>query len=377
MQKIYLHIILFSFLLTPLTSQSQDLIANASFERCNLCPTKLGSFDQDVVFWSAPTLGSTDYFNSCSPLMGTPENFNGKQPAQNGTAYAGFYLYAPQDYREYLQTRLGGALIKDREYHLTFYISRAEGSDFAIREIGVLLADRELNVETKKTLSKKHWFASGIRNYNYFEINKNGFWQQTRKWVKLEVKFRAKGNEEYLIIGNFKPNAKTRVRETVRTAKKGAYYYIDSFSLVPLEKEVVDNGPADDPLVGEPLALNTTHRFQNVLFEFDRFVLLETAKSDIRKVYDYLNKYSDLNIHIDGHTDNVGAPAYNTALSGYRCKAVVQYLEQLGLNQDRISWRAHGGKTPIADNTTDEGRKLNRRVEFVLNRQTPPSGKNK
>ncbi|MEN8788179.1 MAG: OmpA family protein, partial [Flavobacteriaceae bacterium] len=87
--------------------------------------------------------------------------------------------------------------------------------------------------------------------------------------------------------------------------------------------------------------------------------------------------YSDLHIHIDGHTDNVGAPAYNTALSGYRCKAVAKYLVQLGLKQDRISWRAHGGETPIADNTTDEGRKLNRRVEFILNRQNPPSGKNK
>ncbi len=377
MRKIYLHSILLPLILISTAGRSQDLIANASFERCNLCPTKLGSFDQDVIFWSAPTMGSTDYFNSCSAFMGTPENFNGKQSAQGGTAYAGFYLYAPQDYREYLQTRLGGALIKGREYHLTFYISRAEGSDFAIREIGVLLADRELNVETKKTLTKKHWFASGIRNYNYFEINKNGYWEQTRKWVKLEVKFRAKGNEEYLIIGNFKPNAKTRVRETVRTAKKGAYYYIDSFSLVPVKEDIVAAGAEEGPSEIESLALNTTHRFENVLFEFDRFVLLETAKSDIRKLYDYLNRYSDLSIHIDGHTDNIGAPAYNTALSGYRCKAVVQYLIQLGLDQNRISWQAHGGNTPIADNKTDEGRKLNRRVEFVLNRQAPPSGKTK
>jgi outer membrane protein OmpA-like peptidoglycan-associated protein len=309
--------------------------------------------------------------------MGTPENFNGKQPAQNGTAYAGFYMYAPQDYREYLQTRLGGALIKDREYQLTFYISRAEGSDFAIREIGVLLADRELNIETKKTLSKKHWFASGIRNYNYFEIKPKDFWEQTRKWVKLELRFKAKGNEEFLIVGNFKPNAKTRVRETVRTAKKGAYYYIDAFSLVPVQQEVIADGSPEFEAAGEALALNTTHRFQNVLFEFDRFVLLDSAKSDIRKIYNYLLQHSDLDIHIDGHTDNVGAAAYNTALSGYRCRAVVKYLKQLGLPNERISWHAHGGKIPIADNSTDAGRQLNRRVEFVLNRSDSPSGKNK
>ena len=126
-------------LLFSLFGYSQNLVLNASFERCNLCPTKLGSFKDDVIHWSAPTLGSTDYFNSCSPLMGTPENFNGKQLAQNGSAYAGFYLYAPDDYREYMQTKLTRKLEKGREYKLTLYVSRAEGSDFAIQEIGVLL----------------------------------------------------------------------------------------------------------------------------------------------------------------------------------------------------------------------------------------------
>ena len=103
---------------------AQNLILNASFEKCQLCPTKLGSFKDDVIHWSAPTLGSTDYFNSCSPLMGTPENFNGKQLAKHGSAYAGFYLYAPDDYREYMQTQLTKKLKKGAEYKLTIYLSR-------------------------------------------------------------------------------------------------------------------------------------------------------------------------------------------------------------------------------------------------------------
>ena len=149
------HIYVLVFLLFSIMCYSQNLVLNGSFERCNLCPTKLGSFKDDVIHWSAPTLGSTDYFNSCSPLMGTPENFNGKQLAQDGSAYAGFYLYAPDDYREYMQTELTRKLDKDQEYKLTIYVSRAEGSDFAIQEMGVLLVDKEMRVETKKNIDQK------------------------------------------------------------------------------------------------------------------------------------------------------------------------------------------------------------------------------
>ena len=339
---------------------AQNLILNASFEKCQLCPTKLGSFKDDVIHWSAPTLGSTDYFNSCSPLMGTPENFNGKQLAKHGSAYAGFYLYAPDDYREYMQTQLTQKLKKGAEYKLTLYLSRAEGSDFAIQEIGVLLVDKEMRVDTKKTLTRKHWYASGIGDYNYKVLKATKFLEQTSQWVKMETKILAKGTEKFLVIGNFKPNKQTRFRQTTRAARKGAYYYVDM-----LELELVDEGlTATEPL--QPLALNKSHRFQNVLFEFDRYMLLDSAKSDIKRVYNYLEANSDLSIHIDGHTDNVGSQKYNRKLAGYRCEAVAEFLVKLGLEKDRISWSAHGGSVPIADNGTDEGRKLNRRVEFIL-----------
>ncbi len=343
------------------SSLAQNLIPNPSFERCNLCPTKLGSFKDDVIHWSAPTLGSTDYFNSCSRSMGTPENFNGEQDAQSGSAYAGFYLFAPEDYREYIQTRLDQPLKKDREYKLTFYLSRAEGSDFAVRDIGVLFVDKEMQVDTKKALTRRHWYASGIGDYNLREIKADEFWEQTSQWIKLETNIVARGTESFLIIGNFNPNRQTRVVQTIRSAKKGAYYYVDNLSLELTGEEIQAVNS-----VNEPLALNQSHRFENVLFEFDRFILLDSAKADIENIFRFMEQHGDLRIHIEGHTDNIGSVLYNEKLSGYRCEAVARYLEDLGLSKDRITWRAHGGSLPIADNATDEGRKLNRRVEFTL-----------
>ena len=344
----------------------QNLIPNASFEKCNQCPRRLGGFDNNVVGWKTPTLGSTDYFNGCSNSMGTPANFNGSQTAKNGSAYAGLYLYAPEDYREYIQTTLTRTLVKGEEYRLIFYLSRAENSDFAIQNIGVLFSEQELSANTKKAMTKKYWYSNGASGHHYLEVKGDKFLNNTEEWTKFEISFTALGTERSLIVGNFNTNARTRVKKTTRNAKKGAYYYIDGFSLYATSGVIAqENNLVSLDLEG-PVALNTTLRFENVLFEFDRSVLLETAKSDIEKVYQHLLNNGELKIHIEGHTDNVGTEIYNRSLSDNRCQAVADYLVELGLDKDRISYRAHGGSQPIANNNTDEGRRLNRRVEFMF-----------
>ncbi len=345
---------------------AQNLIRNASFEKCNHCPRRLGAFDKNVLGWKVPTLGSTDYFNGCSTNMGTPENFNGSQSAQSGSSYAGLYLYAPDDYREYIQANLVEPLVKGKEYRLEFFLSRAENSDFAIQDIGILISDREISADTKKALTKRHWYASGSTKLNYLELKGDSFWQDTDGWIELSTTFIADGSEKSIIVGNFNVNTRTKVKKTSRNARKGAYYYIDSFSLLPASDLATTAQTTPQFNLEGPVALNTTHRFENVLFEFDRSILLDTAKADIEKVYRYLINNGDLNIHIEGHTDNVGADSYNRSLSDNRCQAVVNYLMELGLDKNRISWRAHGGEQPVANNGTDAGRRLNRRVEFMF-----------
>jgi len=77
-----------------------------------------------------------------------------------------------------------------------------------------------------------------------------------------------------------------------------------------------------------------------------------------------LNQYPEANVQIDGHTDNVGDPAKNMALSQSRCDAVVAYLINKGVAAGRMKAIGHGDTQPIADNSTDKGRKENRRVDF-------------
>lgn len=354
------------FLLLPSLGASQNLVRNASFEDYSNCPKRLGNLKEDVLGWSAPTIGSTDYFNACSNYMGTPKNFNGTQPSDFGKGYAGLYLYAPDDYREYLQTKLAEKLVKGQEYSVSFYVSLAERSDFAIKEFGVLFAKDELDIAIKKELSKGQLYKQKGNSYNYLEIGYTNFYSDTKDWISVSTQFVAKGGEEYLIIGNFKKNARTRKFSTKRNSNQGAYYYVDMVSVKPLSKDK-HQVEADGQI--ESFELDRTHTFENVLFAFDESTLLDVSKKELRKVFDYLQFDSTLQISIDGHTDNIGSKEYNERLSANRCSEVAKYLIQLGLSHNRIIFKGHGGTQPISDNGTESGRRLNRRVEFVISKK--------
>lgn len=352
------------------TLSSQNLLKNPSFEELVNCPKRLGNFDADVEVWSTPTEGSTDYFNGCSTAMGTPDNFNGSQPADFGTGYAGLYLYAPEDYREYLQAELAAPLEKGKTYRVSFFVSLAERSDFAIKEFGVLFAKDKLEIPIKKELSKKQLYQQKENDYNYMEIGYTNFYSDTQDWILVNTQFIAKGTEQFMIMGNFKNNARTRLFKTKRNAKQGAYYYVDMVSVqsveagVPPKKVVVKNVQDKKPV----FELNKNHIFEDVLFTFDKFQLLEASKQELKNIHDYLSANTELHIAINGHTDSIGSESYNKALSNKRAEAVANYLLQMGLAKNRITWRGFGGEKPIISNATDEGRKRNRRVEFVITR---------
>lgn len=350
------------------TVQSQNLILNPSFEEFAECPARLGSFNTDVAEWSTPTDGSTDYFNACSTVMGTPENFNGSQPADFGQGYAGLYMYAPDDYREYVQAQLRQTLTKGRTYEVSFYISLAERSDYAVKEFEVLFAEKIIRIPVKKELSKMHLYKDRDNTYHFVEIGYTGFYRDTQDWIRLHTRFEATGNENFMVIGNFKNNDRTLKFKNKRESKKGAYYYLDMIALEPYKNDNVQTdfrtgGPQDTI---EAYELDELHTFNNVLFNFDEFVLPETARAGIAQVYKYLKENPTMHITLNGHTDTTGYEAYNKVLSTRRCQAVAEYMIALGLSPDRIKWKGYGGSKPLADNSTEQGRHLNRRVEYLI-----------
>lgn len=346
----------------------QNLIKNPSFERYLACPINLGNLKNDLVDWNIPTLGSTDYFHSCSEAMGTPKNFNGEQPADFGEGYVGLYLYAPDNYREYLQATLTKTLRKGISYEVSFYVSLAERSDFAIKEFGLLFSEDPLQVKTRKVLSKMHLSKVQGDISNYFEIRYSDFYSDNKEWVRVEKEFVANGTENFLIIGNFKDNKRTHKFKTKRRATKGSYYYLDMVSVIP-KKEMEAQSHVNDELLDTNYTLNETLTFKSVLFNFDEFTLSTQSIKELNQMVTYLKSRLDLIISISGHTDNIGNKSYNLDLSRKRAKAVSTYLTQRGIDKKRISYEGFGSTKPLETNNTLTGRLNNRRVEFTLTKK--------
>lgn len=105
---------------------------------------------------------------------------------------------------------------------------------------------------------------------------------------------------------------------------------------------------------------------QNVLFHTNSAKLTDESYSVLNKVLDVLHDYPDYAMLISGFTDNVGNQSSNQALSENRAAACLNYLVDKGIDPSRLVFRGFGEIAPITTNDTEEGRKLNRRVEFAL-----------
>ncbi len=103
-----------------------------------------------------------------------------------------------------------------------------------------------------------------------------------------------------------------------------------------------------------------------ILFDFDKAALKDVAKSNIQSLAASLNQYPGTDIKIIGHTDSRGTEEYNLGLSERRAAAVKAYAVTQGVPASRLVTVGRGYAEPIADNDTDSGRALNRRVEIVI-----------
>jgi outer membrane protein OmpA-like peptidoglycan-associated protein len=101
-----------------------------------------------------------------------------------------------------------------------------------------------------------------------------------------------------------------------------------------------------------------------VNFGYNSHELTDEARRILDRVADILSQHADLHLQVAGHTDAQGDPAYNQWLSLQRAQAVRDYLVAQGVNSGHIGAAGYGGEQPIADNTTQEGMHMNRRVEL-------------
>lgn len=103
---------------------------------------------------------------------------------------------------------------------------------------------------------------------------------------------------------------------------------------------------------------------RGVNFETGKAILTNDSYNTLDKVVESMKEWPEIKIEVSGHTDNVGSAEANKRLSYNRAKAVMNYFVQQGIPESRLRAIGMGMESPVAENTTADGRALNRRVEL-------------
>lgn len=104
----------------------------------------------------------------------------------------------------------------------------------------------------------------------------------------------------------------------------------------------------------------------DIQFEINKSTVQRDAEEKIEKLAIFMRKYPDTTAVIEGHTDEVGTHADNMRLSQSRADNMVNFLEKRGIARSRLQAVGYGDTRPIADNNTEVGRRLNRRIDAVI-----------
>ena len=138
--------------------------------------------------------------------------------------------------------------------------------------------------------------------------------------------------------------------------------FLEKAEIVQQNQEIAETTePAKELLkVGESFIL------RNIYFDFDKATLRPQSIEELDHLYQFLVNNPTAIVEISAHTDRIGSYEYNINLSKRRAQAVVDYLINKGIDSKRLIAKGYGFTKPVATNSTEEGRQLNRRVEFKI-----------
>ena len=158
----------------------------------------------------------------------------------------------------------------------------------------------------------------------------------------------------------------------LNVSREGYFFHSENFALTdqelakdpfeldiylrPLPKATTTSVPS----ASEPIVL------RNVFFETASAELKSESERELNRLAELLERNPTLRIQINGHTDNVGSETDNQQLSDARARSVVAYLKSKGIAASRLEARGFGETSPVAENDTAAGRRLNRRTEFEV-----------
>lgn len=293
-----------------------------------------------------PTLGAHDIFSSTledhrwsSPVhLGYPINTRG---------YEGGFVLTADGTTGYFFSKRGSPPDNADLYEVNF--ATLKGSDPA-----AAADERRPSGEEKEIVTRLKGVVIDVENNAPLEATVRLVDNQQNRVIST-VKAGPSGNFEVVIphAGNF----------GLMTAKPGYLFNSMNFTLPPFAKyqEIDTHILMTRAKVGSKVVL------KNIFFDLNQSALKPESLSELENIRTLLLENPQWRIQINGHTDNVGHPKTNMALSLKRAQSVVRYLIDKGIAPERLEARGFGSEKPLVSNDDEnEGRQLNRRTEIEI-----------
>ena len=224
-----------------------------------------------------------------------------------------------------------------------YFYAKAQEKEVSFENKGVLkvfFKDRE--GLTSETLNGKHW--SNI--YELESSSRQAFMKEVKEFIKSK-------NGTFLFHGDDYLFFKLYDKKSLYWGK--IVYFKKRYEIELLEEK--------------SLVMTTSLKniiLKNLKFDSGKSTLQKGAEGEIERIFQFLVENGSYTVEIQGHTDSSGNDKANLLLSQKRAERVREALIEKGIKKERIKAKGYGETLPIADNSTKEGRRKNRRVELKV-----------
>ena len=209
--------------------------------------------------------------------------------------------------------------------------------------------------ESRKVDYTYNWITTSKENRNG---NRKQL-MQPGNWVHISLSFNKRAMKIYV--------NETRVANIPNMSDDIGWIQIEYFSASETQHGFIRNFRIAKGAVPLYDRMTTDGKFitYGITFDVGKSVIKPESMGEINRIVTLMTENADLKFSVEGHTDNTGNAATNQTLSEARSKAIVDKLVENGIAANRLASAGKGQDSPIAENSTDEGRAKNRRVEFV------------
>lgn len=376
-------ILSFAVLGTSFAQDDENLVENPSFESTKGKLKRLKQVNK-AVDWLSPTKLRADLFSTSAggTEIGVPMNIYGKEDAADGENYAGIiaFTYRGKDPRTYVFSQLKEKLEKGVRYCVSYKVSLADLSKYAINNLGAHLSKKPFEVEGKHdiVLGKKETVV---------KVADNKIFEKRYSWEKMCGEYIAEGGEKFITIGNFDETKNTkflklRKKKDFRGSQVPmAYYYIDDVQVKVVEEgESCDCDEVDETTIERVVysKQNTSldgftedEKINNstVYFAYLKSELTPQAKEGLDQLAELMIENKSIKLNVFGHITadeelKAKSEEMYLDLASRRISTVIAYLKSHGISEDRFESEIMNTSDPESTEGTLVGKAKNRRVAF-------------